>query len=127
MIHYVCDGCGATMLRHELRYTITIDAHAAYDEIEVGLVDLVRSHRDEILALLDQLRRQDPKEVEAQIYKRIRLDLCPSCHRRFIKAPLHFHPHTSLQEEDEVNVDAFLRSLGFGKPRKGTKSGDDEA
>ncbi len=121
MIHYLCDGCGATLQRHALRYTVKIDVHAAYDEMEIGLLDLVRSHREEIQELVAKLHKQDAEEIESQIYKRIRLDLCPACQRRFLRAPLHFHASSSApapdQEAGPVDVDAFLRSLGFGKTK----------
>lgn len=127
MIHYLCDGCGATLPRHQLRYTVKIDVHAAYDEMEVGLLDLVRSHRAEILDLIEQLRRQDAEEVESQIYKRIRLDLCPACQRRFIQDPLRFQADTPLPEKGNVDVDAFLRSLGFGKTTDKHEAQDDDS
>ena len=113
MQYYVCDGCGRQMERHELRYTVSIDVRAAYDEIEVGLTELVRSHRQEILELIDQMRGRNPKQLEEQVYKKLSLDLCPRCQRVFLKAPLRFHPEQD-SEEPPVDIDALLRSLGFG-------------
>lgn len=117
MIQYRCDGCGAELDRKGLRYTVKIDVHAAYEEMEVGLMDLVRNHRQEILDLIEQLGRRNPQEVEDQIYKRITLDLCPSCQRAFLRDPLRFHPEQSVPDY-ETNIDAFLRSLGFGETPK---------
>lgn len=117
MIQYRCDGCGMELDRKGLRYTVKIDVHAAYDEMEVGLLDLVRNHRQEILDLIAQLEKRNPQDVEDQIYKRITLDLCPACQRAFLRNPLRFHP----EQDDrgyEVDIDAFLRSLGFGKTSK---------
>lgn len=114
MHEYHCDGCGRRMAETDLRYTVTIDVRAAYSEIEVGLAELVRDHRQEILDLLDQLRRRDPVEVEEQIYKRMKLDLCPRCQKIFIADPLRFHPG-GRPKEHEADIDVFLRSLGFGK------------
>jgi len=101
------------MDQHALRYTVTIDVRAAYDEIEIGLADLVRSHRNEILALIEQMRHRDPKELEEQVYKKLTLDLCPNCQKAFIRDPLRFHPEQA-PTPGEVDIDAFLRSLGFG-------------
>lgn len=115
MLKYHCDGCGQPMGEKELRYTVTIDVRAAYDEMEVGLSDLVRNHRREILELIEQLRQRDPVEVEEQVYKKIKLDLCPRCQKIFIAAPLRFHPEQE-PKDCEIDIDAFLRSLGFGKP-----------
>ncbi len=113
MQYYVCDGCGDRMARHDLRYTVTVEVRAAYDEVEVGLTDLVRSHRQEILGLIEKMRDQDAKALEEQVYKKISLDLCPRCQRAFLKAPLRFHPEEAT-DAPPVDIDAFLRSLGFG-------------
>ena len=102
------------MNEDDLRYTVTIDVRAAYNEIEVGLADLVRSHRQEILALIERLKHRAPKEIEEQVYKKIKLDLCPTCQQSFIRAPLRFHPERGTEDE-EIDIDGFLRSLGFGK------------
>ena len=102
------------MNERDLRYTVGIDVRAAYNEIEVGLADLVRSHRAEILALIEKLKHRDPKEIEEQVYKKIELDLCPTCHKAFIRDPLHFHPERGAVDE-EIDIDGFLRSLGYGK------------
>lgn len=115
MVTYRCDGCGAEMHRHALRYTVTIDVRAAYDEIEIGLADLVRSHRQEILALIERLRHCDPAEIEEQVYKQFRLDLCPACQRAYLRDPLRFRP-PAVAERDGIGMDEFLRSLGFGGP-----------
>lgn len=114
MIKYHCDGCGIELERNALRYTVNIDIRAAYDELQVGLMDLVRDHRAEILALIEKMKRKNPKELEETVYKNIKLDLCPSCQRAFICSPLRFHPEQGATET-EVDIDAFLRSLGFGK------------
>ena len=114
MIVYKCDGCGRKLSKNALRYTVSIDVRAAYNEIEVGLAELVRDHRQEILALIEQLKHRDPREVEEQVYKRITLDLCPACHAAFIRDPLRFHPEQGNQDA-EIDIDGFLRSLGFGE------------
>lgn len=113
MQFYRCDGCGKGLKKHELRYTVKIDVRAAYDELEIGLADLVKDHDAEIRALLEQLSHRDPKEVEETVYKLIRLDLCPSCQKAFIRSPLRFHQEQGGVDE-ELNIDEFLRSLGYG-------------
>lgn len=90
MVVYRCDGCGKEQSAQALRYTVTIDVRAAYEELEVGLMDLVRDHRSEILTLIEQLKDRSPQEIEETVYKRIKLDLCPACQRAFIASPLHF-------------------------------------
>jgi len=113
MITYRCDGCGKILQPGQLRYTVKIDVRAAYDELEIGLNELVRDHRAEILELIERLRHKDPKRIEETVYKHLLLDLCPSCQKAFIRDPLHFHPEQG-REDSEVDIDGFLRSLGYG-------------
>ena len=113
MITYRCDGCGREIPKKALRYTVEIDVRAAYDKLEVSLVDLVRDHRGELLALIEKLKSKSREELEESVYKNIKLDLCPSCQRAFVRNPLRFHPEQGT-EEREIDIDAFLRSLGLG-------------
>ncbi len=116
MLVYVCDGCGARLSNKDLRYRVHIDVRAAYEELEIGLSDLVRDHRAEMLELIERLKNKSTQEIEESIYKRFDLDLCPKCHRAFLKSPLHFHPEQGATE-DEIDIDGFLRSLGIAPPK----------
>ncbi len=116
MITYRCDGCGREMAKDALRYTVKIDVRAAYDELEIHLADLIRNHRAEILALIERLKDKDPREVEESVYACLKLDLCPSCQRTFIRDPLHFHPEQGAPAP-EMDIDDFLRSLDLGNER----------
>ncbi|MCC6144509.1 MAG: hypothetical protein IT368_11950 [Candidatus Hydrogenedentes bacterium] len=115
MVEYRCDGCGVAMRPTDLRYTVTIDIRAAYDTLEVSLMDLVRSHRQEILDLIAQMEKADIRQVEEQIYKQIRLDLCPACQRAYLLDPLRFQPRRQPHLRTDFDVDTFLRSLGLGR------------
>ncbi len=112
MISYHCDGCGRQLGKDDLRYTVDIEVKAAYDEFQVGLADLVRDHRAEIIELIERMKHKSPEAVEESVYKRLKLDLCSSCQRAFIRDPLRFHPEQGTAEP-EVDIDAFLRSLGY--------------
>src|SRR3989304_4716596 len=111
MISFHCDGCGKELAKGALRYTVKIDVKAAYDELEVGLADLIRDHRAEIIALIERLRNKNPRELEEQVYKGFQFDLCPACQRAYLRDPLRFHPEQG-PGEPEVDIDEFLRSLG---------------
>lgn len=113
-----CDGCGAELRRGALRYSVTIDVRAAYDEIEIGLTELVRNHRDEILRLIERLKHRNPKEIEEQVYKNFAFDLCPACHQAYLRDPLRIGPQAGPPDE-EIDIDGFLRSLGFGSTADG--------
>jgi len=111
MIIYHCDGCGKDIPPDALRYSLTIDVKAAYNKQEIGLAELIQDHRKEMLDLIERLENQSVEEVESSIFKRIKLDLCPSCQRAYLKNPLHFHPEQD-PGQPELDIDAFLRSLG---------------
>jgi hypothetical protein len=117
MVVYRCDGCGRELQAGRLRYHVKIDVRAAYDKLEIGLAELVRDHRQEMLRLIERLEDKSPKEIEETIYKHVELDLCPACQRAFVRTPLRFHPEEG--EAPEIDIDAFLRSLGYGKPGVG--------
>ena len=107
-----CDGCGKEIPKGALRYHVKIDVRAAYDKLEIGLGDLIRDHRAEMLRLIEKMRHKDPREIEETVYKGFELDLCPACQRAFIKSPLRFHPEQGAPESD-IDIDSFLRSLGM--------------
>lgn len=112
MIAYRCDGCGVEMESKALRYTVDIEVRAAYDKLHVSLADLLRDHREEIVALIEKLKGKAADRLEESVYRHIKLDLCPRCQRAFLKNPLRFHPEQSGGEGADFNVDDFLRSLG---------------
>lgn len=117
MISYSCDGCGRKLSPGALRYTVKVDVRAAYEEIHIGLAELVRDHRQELIDLIKKIERdteKTPSEIEETVYKAIHFDLCPACQRAYIKDPLHFHPDRGEHESD-IDIDSFLRSLGYGE------------
>ena len=121
MLTYTCDGCGWKLEKHALRYSIKIETRAAYDDLEIGLTELVQDHRQEMIKLIEQMKHKDPKAIEESIYKAMQLDLCPACHRAYIQSPLHFHPEQGA-DDASFDIDDFLRSLGYGKA---TESSDE--
>ena len=114
MVVHHCDGCGIALRKHQLRYRVRIDVRAAYDKLEIGLADLIKDHRAEMLKLIEQMRHKEPREIEESVYKGFELDLCPSCQRAYIKNPLRFHPEQGA-DDSGIDIDSFLRSLGFDR------------
>ena len=112
VIQMMCDGCGREIEPKSLRYRVRIDVRAAYDQLEIGLAELVQDHRKEILALIEKLASKSTEEVEASVYKKFELDLCPSCQKAYLLNPLRFHPEHAPAESD-LDIDTFLRSLGL--------------
>ena len=89
MIRYQCDGCGVDLGRDgSNHYIVRIEAFAAAGKLEFTEQDLRRDHQAEITEVLAQLARSPPDEIEDQVYRSLRYDLCPACHHRFLAGPL---------------------------------------
>jgi hypothetical protein len=89
MIHFTCDLCGKTLQADaDTRYVVKIEVYAAYDPMEIDQDDLADDHGDEIRDLLDEMEDMESEELEDQVYKTFRFDLCPDCHEAYLKDPL---------------------------------------
>ena len=112
MTFYKCDGCGRNLKKEELRYRIKIEATAVYNQNEIHLVDLIQNHQKEIIELIKKMEEMNVEEIEEQIYKGFEFDLCPSCHKRYIKNPLKFMSSINMQDNNSYKVvEDFLASL----------------
>ena len=95
MIHHSCDRCHKMIDNEvEMRYVVWIEVQAAIDpasedEDDDNLLDL-----DEILERLDEA---DSDQVDQDIYRRQRFDLCADCHRQFTRNPLGREAKMSVQ------------------------------
>ena len=49
--------------------------------------DFDKDHDAEIRKVLSQMERRSPDELEDQVYRSFRYDLCPACHKRFLRNP----------------------------------------
>jgi hypothetical protein len=89
MIHFTCDLCGRTLLADEdTRYVVKIEIYAAYDPMEISQEDLEEDRDEEIRDLLAEMQDLDAEDLENQVYKTFRYDLCPACHEAYLKDPL---------------------------------------
>ena len=89
MIHFTCDMCGKTLLADEdTRYIVRIETYAAYDPMEITGKDLEDDRSDDIRDLLDAMEDASADDLEDQVYKSFRFDLCPACHAEYIQDPL---------------------------------------
>ena len=89
MIRYRCDGCGLDLKRDgSNHYIVRIEAFAAAGKLEFTEREAQRDHQVEIRRLLADLAHHTPDEIEDQVYRALRYDLCPACHRRFLASPL---------------------------------------
>lgn len=89
MIRYRCDGCGLDLARDgSNHYILKIEAFAAAGRLEFTKEDLERDHQAEIRRLIADLEKKHPDDIEDQVYRALRFDLCPTCHHRFLAGPL---------------------------------------
>ena len=97
MLHFSCDLCGKELLVEEdLRYVAKIEVYAAYDPLEITEEDLEEDHMEQISELIKSMEHMDQQELEDQVYKSFRFDLCPECHKKFLKDPLGREPNHSV-------------------------------
>src|SRR5579864_8703227 len=89
MVHFTCDLCGKDLTESgDPRYVVKIEAYAGFDPTEITDGDLDDDHMEAVSQILQSDESLTPEELEAQLYKGFRFDLCPECHGRFLKDPL---------------------------------------
>jgi len=89
MIHYTCDMCGKPLLADEdTRYVVKVEVYAAYDPMEITDADLAEDKSEEVQELLEQMADMDAEQLEDQVHKTFRFDLCLACQARYVEDPL---------------------------------------
>jgi hypothetical protein len=89
MIRYCCDLCHRELDPEEdLRYVVKMEVYAAFDPMAVEEAGDERNHLQEIQDILEQLEDADSEQIGADVYRQLRFDLCPECHKKFVKNPL---------------------------------------
>ena len=87
MLHYSCDLCGKDMTDGtDGRYVVNMEVFAAHDLAEITEADLGDDHLEEVGQLLREA--EDDNLEPAPAFKKMRYDLCPACHRKFVADPL---------------------------------------
>jgi len=89
MIHYRCDGCGIDLESNgSNHFIVKIEVFAAAGRLEFTNEELQRDHSAELRRLIGELETSSPDDIEDQVYRAMRYDLCPDCQRRFLAGPL---------------------------------------
>lgn len=89
MIRYRCDGCGLDLERDgSNHYILKMEAFAAAGRLDFSREEVERDHEAEMKRLIAELEKRSPDELEDQVYRNMRFDLCPECHRHFLLSPL---------------------------------------
>jgi hypothetical protein len=89
MLHVTCDLCGKELRPGEdQRYAVKIEAYAVHDPVEITEADLDEDHMEAVSQLLQECEDNDLDAELVEPYKSFRYDLCPECHKKFVKDPL---------------------------------------
>ena len=89
MIRYRCDGCCVDLARDgSNQFIVKIEAFAAAGTLEFTDKDLEKNRETGLRRTIAELATRSPDEIEDQVYRSLRYDLCPACHRRFLASPL---------------------------------------
>ena len=90
MQHFSCDQCGKELLPEaDRRYVVRIDVFAAPERSALTEDDLDNDHLESFSQLLQGMETGSPAPEVSPDYKQIRLDLCPECHKKFLRDPLN--------------------------------------
>lgn len=90
MVHITCDVCGKQLTQGaDHRYVVKVEVFAAHDPVAITEADLDEDHLEAVSQLLrsEDDEPADP-DLDAPPYKNFRYDLCPECHKKFVRDPL---------------------------------------
>ncbi len=88
MIHYTCDRCKRQInIADQTRYVVQIDIQTASDQPIEDLEDDV-DHLTELHQMLEGIADSEIEDESCESSHHGRYDLCPECHRQFLKNPL---------------------------------------
>jgi hypothetical protein len=91
MLHFTCDVCGKELTSggDDHRFVVKMEVYAAHDPAVLTEADLDEDHMEAVSQLLREEEDQlvDP-DLHAPQYKNFRYDLCPECHKKFVRDPL---------------------------------------
>lgn len=91
MVHITCDVCGKELAsgNDDHRYVVKMEVYAAHDPAMLTEADLDEDHLEAVSQLLreEEDTLVDPDSTSPR-YKNFRYDLCPECHKKFLRDPL---------------------------------------
>src|SRR5437763_13072741 len=91
MLHITCDVCGKELTQgDDHRYVVKVEVFAAHDPLAITEAHLDEDHLEAVSQLLraeEDTGLTDP-DLAAPQYKNFRYDLCPECHKKFVRDPL---------------------------------------
>ena len=88
MIHYTCDRCKREINpAHHTRYVVQIEIQSIDEDMICDFEDDV-DHLTELHQMLEESCEHAERDSETPLSHRGQYDLCPDCHRQFLKNPL---------------------------------------
>ena len=87
MLHFSCDLCGRR-LDERRRYVAKVEVYPAFDPDEIEETDLDADNLQELAAAIEAIEAGEPRPAEESAPHDYRFDLCPHCHKRYLKDPL---------------------------------------
>src|SRR5437763_1495858 len=90
MLRFTCDLCGKELAPGaSRRYVVRIEVFAAHDPHELTDADLDEDPREELSEALAALDEGEEPAAPAPAAPKLRYDLCPHCHQKFLRDPLN--------------------------------------
>lgn len=88
MDRLTCDRCGnGLLLDAPVRYEVRIEVKSAYDPMELTADDLANAAA-ELKRAAEAAQKLSAEEAMDEVYREFRFDLCRTCQKQFLKAPL---------------------------------------
>ena len=86
MVHFTCDLCGKDLTASgDPRFVVKIEAYAGFDPNEITEDDLDTDHMEAVSELLQRDEGLSPEDLDAQLRKGFRFDLCPASDRIVVR------------------------------------------
>lgn len=88
MIHFTCDACQRTIdSENESRYVVRLEVYEALgDTADTNCEEA--DHLQEIEDIIERIDELNETQLDDDLYKQVRYDLCPDCRKRFMQNPL---------------------------------------
>ncbi len=89
MLHFSCDYCGKDLIPGvSSRYVVRMESYPASDPSELTEEDIDTDQVEEMDRLLSEQADGENEDDLPTSGKKLRFDLCQSCHRKFVADPL---------------------------------------
>ena len=87
MLHFSCDLCGRR-LDEGRRYVAKVEVYPAFDPDEIEEADLDADNLQELAQTIEAIEAGVSHPAQDTGTQEFRFDLCPHCHKRYLKDPL---------------------------------------